>query len=290
MKKIILSLLGIILFLWIVLSVGPDTIAASMLKLNPLVFLLALAILLPSLALKGAKQQLLVSPFKSHTPLLENMKIWLVGFFFGTASPAKSGDAIRALYMKKNFGLSLGEGLAAVFVERALDLAFLFAFAFVGFFFLAVPAEAGSPVLFSLVLFFAVFVIALALLLRKEFTRFFLRPFFNIFAPEKFKVGIKGGFNNFYQAISLYRKEKKLSFVVSLLTIVSWFIVFFQLYVIASALSIEIPFFPFISILPVILLIEALPISFSGLGTREAASIVMLGCLALHQQLQCLSL
>ena len=280
MKKILFSLLGIILFLYIVISIGFDAIVQSFASLDLQLFALALLVLVPSLALKGLKQRRLISPFKAKTSLVENTKIWLVGFFFGTASPAKSGDAVRALYMR-NLGISLGEGLAAVFLERVLDLVVLFALAFIGLFMLTLPQEVGSGLLLPIVTFFIVFIVALIAILKKELTRFLLRPFFNMFAPEKFKQSIKQGFDQFYLAMQRYPERKANSFAVVLLTLLSWLIVFYQFHLLALALSIDISFISLALVLPIILLVEALPISLGGLGTREAAAIIMLGLLGI---------
>lgn len=279
MKKILFSLLGLALFIFIVLSIGLGKIVGSLAAINPVMFLVGFVPFAVSVLLKGAKQRMILSPFKQNTSLLENIKIWLVGFFFGIASPAKSGDSVRALYLRNNFGISLGEGLAVVFVERVLDLAFLFAFAFMGLFFLVLPAKADQGILFPLVAFFVLFAAALLLLLKKSLLRIVVRPFFNMFAPDRFKQSLKEGFNDFYKAISVYKSRRRLLFYVVLFTAVSWLVIFTQFYVIAMALSINVPFLLFISVAPVILLVEALPISVSGLGTREAASVVMLGLL-----------
>jgi len=280
MKKMIFSVFGAALFLLILFSVGAEQVAAGMLRLDPVLFLAVLVITGFSLLLKGFKQSVLVSPFKEKTSLFENTKIWVVGFFFGTASPAKSGEAVRALYLKQSFGLSLGQGLAVVFVERVLDIAFLFAFGFFGLYFLAVPAGVGSTVLLPLLFFFVLFAFALVLLLRKDFTRFAVRPFFNLFAPEKFRQGMRQGFGEFYSAIGSYKKAR-LSFWASLLTVVNWLVVFVQFYVLAMALSLEVGFLAFIFAVPVIFLVEALPISLAGVGTRDAASVLMLGLLGI---------
>jgi hypothetical protein len=181
--------------------------------------------------------------------------------------------------MKNLFGVSVGEGLAVVFVERALDLLLLFIAGFFGIFLLAVPPALASPVLFSLAAFFGVFALAVALLLKREPTRALLRPFFRAFAPERLKPGIKSGFDDFYRAIATYGEKRAAVLLAGLAALVSWIVVFFQFFLLALALSITLPFVSFALVLPVVLLVEALPVSVGGLGTREAASVVMLGLL-----------
>ncbi|MAG21809.1 MAG: hypothetical protein CL943_00695 [Candidatus Diapherotrites archaeon] len=279
MKKTVFSILGLLLFLYILYTVGIEAIIGSLLGLDLLIFSSALVLLIPSLFLKGLKQKILLKPFESASSLVENTKIWLIGFFFGTASPAKSGDTVRALYLKDSFSISLGQGLATVFLERIFDLVFLFAFAFMGVVMLGLPAGITNTIFVSLVAFFAIFVVVILVMLNKSLVRIVIRPFFNFFAPEKFKASLKEGFNDFYEAVFSYSVHKKVSFSAGLLTAISWLIVFGQFYLLAIALSINISFASFILVLPIILLVEALPISFGGLGAREAAAILMLSFL-----------
>ena len=277
MKKIAISLLGLILFIYIVLSTGIEAILSVFAGIEPLKFSIALLLIIPVILLKGFKQWLLLQPFKKSTSVIENTKIWLVGYFFGSASPAKSGESIRALYLKRAFGVSLGEGLAVVFLERVVDLFVLFGLAFIGLFFLVLFIEVEPYILIALAAFFVLFVVALLLFLKKEALRFIFRPFFNRFAPQKFKQDIRNGFHQFYESISVYQKKRKVLFAVCLITLISWAIILFQFYIIALSLGIEIslPFFTFIY--PIIVLVEVLPISISGIGTRDAASVLLFG-------------
>ncbi len=277
MKKILLSLFGLALFLLIILSVGVDKILQSFSGLNPAMLPVVLALQFASLGVKGFKQQILVSVFKPGTKWIEHTKIWTIGFFFGTASPAKSGDSIRSLYLKRKFDLSLGQGLAVVFVERVLDIAFLFAFAFLGLYFVVIPKIADDGIMLSLGAFFALFVAALFVFTRKNILRKIARPFFNVFAPEKFKESLKEGFNDFYKSFSDFKSNAVPLLAIGFFTVISWLVVFAVFYAISVALSMNIDPIALVAVLPIILLVEALPISFSGLGTREAASVVMLG-------------
>ena len=156
-------------------------------------------------------------------------------------------------------------------MERFLDTIFLFGFAFAGLLFMNSSAALDQNVILSLVIFCAVFFAVIALMLKKEIVRVLIRPFFRAFAPEKFRPGLRKGFEDFYKAIHLYLKQPRQVLAVSLATFGSWLLLFVQFYIIALSLSIELGFLAFLLILPIMLLVEALPVSFSGLGTRDAA-------------------
>ena len=282
MKKIILAFLGLALFLYIVLSVGLESIVQSLLGLDPVLLAIAVVLILPEVLLKGFKQRMLVSAFRQGTSLLENTKLWLISFFFGTASPAKSGEAARALYLKKAFGISLGQGLAVVFVERVADLAVLFALALIGFSLLALPAETGATVLFSIALLLAIFVLVLVFVFKKEAVKFVARPFFNRFAPERFKQGLREGFADFYKAISFYLGNPRTLLKFGIVTLLSWTVIFVQFYIVSLALSMNVNFIAFVFAFPVVVLVEAIPASISGIGTRDAAAVLMFGTLGVE--------
>jgi uncharacterized protein (TIRG00374 family) len=66
---------------------------------------------------------------------------------------------------------------------------------------------------------------------------------------------------------------------------VSWFISIIQYYVITLALGIDIEFVILFAIVPVVILLGALPVSISGLGTRDAALIFFFSLSGLSSEL-----
>ena len=53
-------------------------------------------------------------------PIGRHLLVYLSGFAF-TVSPAKAGEAVRSLYLRDH-GVTYGESIAALFIERLLDL------------------------------------------------------------------------------------------------------------------------------------------------------------------------
>ncbi len=272
-----LALIGVILFLYILYSVGPLEIAANFSKIDPVLFAGVLALVAPNLLLKGLKQQILVAAVGKNLSLFENTRIWLIGFFFGSVTPAKAGDFLRAHYLNKHSGLSLGAGLAATAMERILDLLFMFLAAVLGLLFFSLQFSIGVEIISVLVGFLIVFLIGLVVLSRKRLVAFLLRPVFNFLLPEKFKPQFKSGFHDFYDSIKPLVQKKRVLLLLAVLTVASWLLIIFQYYLVAVSLQLPVSFALILSIMPAILLIEALPISFAGVGTRDATTIFLLG-------------
>ncbi|MBN2067997.1 MAG: flippase-like domain-containing protein [Candidatus Diapherotrites archaeon] len=272
-----LALIGIVLFLYILCSVGPFEILGNFSKIDFSIFAVVLALVVPILLLKGLKQQILVSAVGKRLSLVENTRVWLIGFFFGSVTPAKAGDFLRAHYLNKCCGLSLGAGLAATAMERILDLLFMFLAAVLGLLFFSLEFSIGIEVISVLVGFLFLFVIGLAVLSRKRWVSFLLRPIFKFLLPEKFKERFKSGFHDFYNSIFPLVKKRQAMLTLAVLTVGSWLLIIFQYYLIAVSLQLPVSFELILSVMPAILLIEALPISFAGVGTRDATTIFLLG-------------
>ncbi len=272
-----LGLVGLAVFLLIVYAVGPLQIIGTFLRLDHSLFLIALLVLIPMLLLKAFRQCLLINAFGADLGFLDSLKIWLIGFFFSIVSPGKSGVAIKSFYFSDKTGLPVGKGLAAVVVEMFSDVAVLFVFALVGFagisFYFILNIDMISPMLCL----FALFLLLAFFLTKKGLVMFFFKPFYNYVIPKRFKGKLMAGFDDFFEAMETYKLRKLLLFKIVALTAFCWVIIIIQYYVLALALQIDIPFVYLFAVMPIVNLLSALPIAFSGLGTREASLVFFLG-------------
>jgi len=271
-----LALIGIALFLYILFSIGPIAVVESLVKLDLFLFAFVVMLLPPILLLKGFKQQILVNCLHKKISLAESTKIWLIGFFFATITPAKAGDFLRALYLRNSVGLNFGAGLVVTAVERIFDLLFLFLAALLGLIVFSLHYGIDKSIVFVLSFFLIIFLIGLFVLTRKKWVAFLLKPVFNFLLPEKFREKSRVGFDDFYGAMQAMVKRKKLIAAVAALTIGSWLLIIVQFFLIAASLHLPVSFQFILSVMPAILLIEVLPISFAGIGTRDATAIFFL--------------
>ncbi len=270
------ALIGIGLFLYILYSIGPSVIAENLAKADPFLFAAAIALIGPPVLLKGWKQQIIVAALGRKFSLAQNTKIWLAGFFWGSITPGKAGDFLRAAYLRSSANLQLGRGLAATAVERVFDLLFLFFAALIGLAFFSLQYSAASGLIPLLLVLLALFALGLVVLANKRLTAFILRPFFNFLLPFKAKQKFKTAFHEFYDAVRALARKRETVVVLVFLTAASWLLAILQFYFVALSLRLPVSFEFVAAIMPAILLIEILPISFAGIGTRDAAAIFFL--------------
>ncbi len=276
-----LGVIGLILFFCIIWLIGPESILANLLLLDPLVFAASLLVIVPGVITKAYKQCLLVNAFAVRLPLADSAKIWTAGYFHGSVSPGRAGDMLRCIYLSRASNATTGKCLTAVALERIFDVAMLFVFSILGLLFFSLYFFEGQPFVLPLVLLFALFVIAVLLFSKKGIVSMLLKPFFKLLVPSAAKEKLRSSFHEFYSGLVIYREKKALLSRVILWTAFSWLIVFFQYYLIALALRIDISYFFVSAIMPIVLLLSTLPIAFSGIGTRDAALVFFLSFLGI---------
>jgi len=211
-----------------------------------------------------AKKQKIKIDFK------EAFKINLISNFYGFVTPAKLGSIIRAEYLRKEE--NIGKGLSNFVIDKILDLSSLFILAiFFGFVFYTkiIPTK----YLYTLITFFLVLIFLSLIFYKKEYSKFILRFFYRKLVPEKMKNKAKIAFNSFYDEIP------SLTFLlfVLILNLINWIINYTTIYFIGLSLGINLNVVYFLAILPISTLIAQIPITISGLGTRELTMISLFG-------------
>jgi len=276
-----LGVIGLAIFTYILWATGPEKILQNFLGLDPFFLLLTVFVLVVTILFKAYKQTLLVNAFGAKFGLVDSAKIWLIGFFFATITPGKSGDFIKSFYISEKTSLPLGKCLTSVVVERFFDVLVLFILGFSGIVFLSSSIVFHVDLILPLGLFFLTFLALVWLFTRKGFLRFAMKPFFNYLVPERFRHKLRISFHQFFEGLSVYKSKKFLMLWVFLLTILLWFFAVAQYFLIAFSLHAMIPFFFLLAIMPLVELLSILPISFSGIGTREASLVFFLSLLAI---------
>jgi len=271
--KKLFPLIGIVLFIYIIYSVGWQKILLTIAKADINFLLISVPFIIPGVIIKAIKWKMVVNRFDKKFPLMESLKIWLVGLFFGAVTPGRFGDFIKTFYLK-NRGVRFGTSLSTIFVDRVMDVLSLVVLSTLGSFFILFIFKRLD---ISLYLFFltAILIIIILILSRKKSMLFFAKPVFNYMVPSKYKRSFKAGFNDFYHALSVLRDSKKVIFVVFALSLFSWLTSYVQAIFIFKSLGADVPYIYLVTFLSTEVLLSLLPISISGFGTREFVYVTL---------------
>jgi uncharacterized protein (TIRG00374 family) len=229
-----------------------------------------------AIVMKSFKWKLIVSTLKKEISLSLSIRAFLIGFSFSVLTPAKLGDFVRAFYIRDE-QCNLGKALSSVVTDRLIDIVTLFSIAFVGI--LVFSFVFHKEILSASLLFILAVAIASAVYIvtNKQLLTRLLRPFFNIFIPHHHKKTVSEYYHDFFSGLSVFFQNKKIFFLVIIVGLVSWFppIVYAWLLALSLGIGVELTFF--VLVIPIISLLDLLPISISGIGTRDAALIFLFG-------------
>jgi len=191
-------------------------------------------------------------------------KVHIISNYYALLTPSRIGYFVKIGYLNNSFGVAS----ASVVIDRILDTLVLSIFASIGAFLLI---SQFPNLIFQISVFVFVFIIAVLFFYSRKRAKF-LFGFFKRIIPGKFQEPLKRVFHDFYD--NLPRRRKLWS--PFLLTILTWFLIYSQSYLIAQALNLSINFWYYIFFFSIATVVSLIPITVSGLGTREAALILLL--------------
>jgi hypothetical protein len=270
------SVIGILLFIVILTRIDLSSLCAIFLSIN--LFFLGCALIVNGIAVvvKSLKWKLIVSTLKKEISLSASIRAFLIGFSFSVLTPAKLGDFIRAFYIRDE-QCNLGKALSSVVTDRLVDIVMLFSFAFIGILIFSVVFHREILSVSLLILLAGAIASAVYIVTNKSLLSWLLRPFFNIFIPHHHKKTITEYYDDFFLGLSVFFNDKKTFLLVMIVGIFSWIPPCVYAYLLALSIGISLDLTFFVIVIPIISLLDLLPISISGIGTRDAALIFLFG-------------
>ncbi|MCK4347606.1 MAG: flippase-like domain-containing protein [Thermoplasmatales archaeon] len=271
-KKIskLFPIIGIILLIYIIIDIGTEKIVYTFISIPIQFYALALLLFIPRLFLSSYKWQYICRKQKMDFSLLYLAKIFLITLFLGSVTPGSIGLHLRIHYLKEKSKASLEKCIANSLTESALALIAGLFLALIGS---VVLIDKFPELIFILLPFFIFYTSAFVVLIKKgrgnRIFNIFIRPLI----PAKFKETVNKSIESLYKDIPRLR-DTLFPFLIEILI---WVVAASQVYIIAQAFSIEIPYFLFvlISIISVIIS-NVLPISIGGLGIREGTFVFLM--------------
>lgn len=283
MRKILSVIIGLLILLIILSQIDISLLAEIISQTRLEIIALALAMVVLDVFSKSMKWISIIKAHEEKISLFESAKFFLIGFFLGIITPARVGDLSRAFYLS-NKKIPLSLAVSTVIIDRLIDVGILV--------FLGALAVTGLLVFFNLVV-IPIEVVALIIILflagififtRKKIVGLLLRPFFDFIIPKKYSEKIRTGFHSFYTHLEKTRKKPVYMLLGIFYGFIGWFFSISFAFFIAISLGMEVPFYFMILVVPIITLIELIPISVSGIGTRDAGVIFLFSFLSISAE------
>ncbi len=268
----IMPVFGLVIFAIVVRNAGPSRILAVLAEVDPVQLAWAPLLVIAIAVARGLRWRYVAHSVGIDYPLLRATQVWTIGFFASSVTPAKAGDALRAVYLRNDTGRPMGLCFLTVFIDRVWDLGFVLAAGVVSMLvfshrYIAIPSA-------SLFIAAAAFVGAVVVLMvNRSIMRLLLKPLFLLLTPERHRDGMSASFHAFYDALQEYGTRKRRAVVMAFLTLMGWSLIFLLAVYVARLLAIPVHASFIVLIMPIVTLVELIPFTVSGLGTRDATVV-----------------
>lgn len=270
------SVIGILIFILILTRIDIPALLAIFTSINLFYLLIAISVNGIAVVTKSFKWKIIVNTVKPKFSLFESVQAFLIGFSFSVLTPAKLGDLIRVYYVRDE-NCTTGRALSTVVIDRLIDVAMLVAIAGTSMFLFSYLYHFEILSLIVLGLIVAGVACGIMVILNKSLLSKLLRPFFTLFVPLTMKEKVSLYFHEFYEGLFSFYHHRRAFFLALSVAFLSWILAFVYGYFLALSIGIPLELSYFVVVIPIISLLDLLPISISGIGTRDAALIFLFG-------------
>jgi len=262
-------LFGLILFVIILSKMNIGEIFQNIKNIRLPYLIFALILTVPTFINKTLCWNYIIKQQGINYNLKDSFLMYCSGLYIGLLTPGRMGEIAKALYLKKD-GHSIGKSLVSTILDRLTDFAFLLVFLFLGsLFFLTIFQKQILISISILIISILLFVIFLKIGLIK----WILGKLFKVFIPQKYQQSWKLNFQDFVNDLKIYKLKNYL--IIFLITAFSWIFYYLQMYILAKGVNLNVPFLYLAIAVTVAGFITLIPISISGIGTRDAALIIL---------------
>ncbi len=228
-------------------------------KLSPILLAILLSII-SNIFLSAHKWQLSLKILKCYLPLKEAIFIRFGSYPIKFVLPLKSGELIKAIYLKRKGKLSFKNGVSSIiFNEFSAFIALLF------FLFFGLVLNKSS---LGIVFFFFLIIIIPLFFLRVKKIQAFVYSFLRKIHYKLYKT-IRG-FVIIFEKASLKKSIKLI-----LYSILIAGLILLEYYLLFKSIGVSVPASVIILFMPIIILVSHIPITISGFGIREASVMLL---------------
>lgn len=276
-----LRLLGLLLLgvlLWRV-----DILALTRIVKSSVWLIIPLAMMLnvPMVFIKTVRWWHLMCSQSIRYSISKSFLAYFSSIFIGFLTPGRLGELTKAMYISVDSSISTGQAFSSVLADRLFDLYALIAIGGVAL--ISVTRLNMWQSWTGMILLTGGLALALVLLVTDRgfaLVRAFGSPLGQIgkhlFAPNSWLIEMRAGL----------RQLSWLTVLISVvLTVIAYAIFFGQCYLLALALRLPVTFTSVSSAVALGNLVTLLPISISGIGTRDAAIIAYLGTVGVPSEM-----
>ena len=267
LKRFISIVVSVAILLYIYTQIDITNLIEVFQQSDRLMLVISLAMVIPITLITSWRLQQLV-PERS-LGLLEANRLILGASVLNMVLPSKMGDIAKAYFMSERANISGSLALAISVFEKACDLLSLLLWCVFGL--MLYPAK--DSLFWVMTAGVAVgLVLGLLLLSSRQFANLFF-TFTTSFAPKSLFKKLQKMQASWAEMHDYFWSDKQQLLLITSTSIFIWFLHLLQIWLFILALQAVVPFIVSLALSPLSILAGLLPLTFAGIGTRDAAII-----------------
>ncbi len=239
---------------------------------------LSILLIFPIIFLRNLRWQYILKNEKIEIGFKESFLIYFYAIFWGAVTPGSLGEFSKIIFLNRK-KVSWVKSASSVIIDRLFDIITILILGLLSIIFFF-KNFTNTIHLLSLVLILFGSVIILLYYDRKIFVNIFskiLKKLPKTISEKISKEDIENFFTSFKKPLLLIASSIFLS-------LSAWFLYFFSLYSLSLALGLGVSFLVISAAIATISILNLLPISISGIGTRDLALIVIFSQIGLEKE------
>lgn len=265
-----LTYLGILIFIYILSSLDFGIVYMQVKNIEILYLFFAFLLNFPMVYFKSYRWQQILEQLEVNITPKKSFEYYMSSLYLGFITPGRVGEFSRVIFIKKIFkNKDYGAIFSSVILDRLFDLYLLVILTIIGYAYLSLSVDIQYIALFLSIFFILPFLI-IKTSLFKNILNFIASKLSSSFREKTSKF-----ISSFVTSFKKLVTPRNILFF-SQYTILSYIIFFIQVYLISLSLGMNISFLVITCIMAISNTISLLPISISGVGTRDAILIYFL--------------
>lgn len=271
--------LGLIIFVYILFQIDWEKSRLIVSKIDAGILFAAFLLNLPVLWLKSYRWNILLGWQGHRVKTGDTFLYYLAGTYLGVITPGRVGEFVKVFYLKEAGTATISQGIPGVLADRLHDL-----------YLLLMLGLLGAVVYMPHALFRTFGWAALAGLLVLPPVLFAVKPSRRFIYMSADKMIRSRAFSFTKLNLTEFKGNFKKLVTIRLwqtfgLTLMTAGLVFFQDYLILSAIHIPMTYLEIIPLMALVETVSLLPVSIAGLGTREAVLLYILLPLGMEKEM-----
>ena len=267
MYKALFRLCGIVLFVVIVFNIDLKAFISSAKDIKVSYVVVAVILLMLAMVYRALRWYYIIHLFGIRDTLLNTIHIYISSYLFSYSIPGRLGESIKILYYGRS-GYPLSNAIYAFLVDKLFDLLIL-GCVFIPFYtFYFVYREVSVAILVFLLLVIMTFVL--------------IKQFYFVDKIVTYLL-IKMKVNRDFKSHSFNMTSKSIIFLIVITLI--WYLMNFYIFnQLAMSINLNISIFYLALVLSASIIVTQIPISFAGIGTRDAVLIFFLSAVSISEE------